>query len=205
MHGGDVSGRGTARAVRRGETGDRMTKIWVLPAAGLCAAVLAAQPDALQWKDAGGRMELTERGKPVLAYNYAPLLKDGAPEDRRRCCYIFPIYSPAGVSMLDDFPSDHWHHRGLFWAWPVVEVEGKAYDEWMNMTVKAVNSKVPAVSMKGGKARLDAWDTWQIAGKDIAREQLALIISPAAGSERELRAELTLEAIGAAITLRGSR
>ena len=73
------------------------------------------------------------------------------------------------------------------------------------MTVKAVNSKTPVVSVKGGKAHLDAWDTWQVAGQDVVREGLALTVSPAAGSERELHAELTLEAIGAPVTLRGSR
>jgi hypothetical protein len=177
-----------------------MTKMM---AVALIAA--AAWGQSLKWNDSGGKMDLSESGKPVLTYNYAPLLKQGAPDDRRRCCYIFPVYSPAGVSMLDDFPSDHWHHRGLFWAWPVVEVGGKTYDEWMNMTVKAVNSKTPVVSVKGGKAYLDAWDTWQIAGKDVAREQFTLIVSPATGSERKLHVELTLEAIDAPVTLRGSR
>jgi len=79
------------------------------------------------WKYIGdGRMELREGGKAALVYNYGPQLKAGAPEDRRRCCYIFPLYTPGGVSMLDDFPADHWHHRGLFWAWPVVETKEKS-------------------------------------------------------------------------------
>ena len=33
--------------------------------------------------------------------------------------------------MSDDFPKDHYHHRGLFWAWPHVGVGGKQYDLWM--------------------------------------------------------------------------
>jgi hypothetical protein len=42
------------------------------------------------WKDlGGGRMGLSERDKPALVYNYGPQLRPGAPEDRRRCCYIF--------------------------------------------------------------------------------------------------------------------
>ncbi len=91
-------------------------------AGAIAALLLTAAPLAGQvsfaWKDAGGgKMELQERGAPVLVYNYGPQWKQSAPEDKRRCCYIFPIYTPAGVSMLDDFPEDHWHHRGLFWAW----------------------------------------------------------------------------------------
>ena len=70
------------------------------------------------WKDLGdGRLELRDAGKPALVYNYGRQLKPGAPEEKRRCCYIFPVYTPAGVSMLDDFPQDHWHHRGPWWRW----------------------------------------------------------------------------------------
>src|SRR5256714_7531531 len=91
----------------------RMNKLLLF----LALPVLGAEPFA--WKDLGeGRMELRESGKPALVYNYGVQSREGAPEDRKRCCYIFPVYTPAGVSMLDDFPRDHWHHRGLFWAWP---------------------------------------------------------------------------------------
>jgi Methane oxygenase PmoA len=100
-------------------------------------------------------MQLQERGAPALIYNYGPQWKQGAPEDRRRCRYIFPFYTPAGVSMLDDFPQDHFHHRGLFLAWPVVETGGKTYDLWMNMTVKhhAVKALGFGECETGGAAR----------------------------------------------------
>src|ERR1019366_3949184 len=99
------------------------------------------------WKDlGGGRVELSEGDKPALVYNYGPQWKQGAPQDRRRCCYIFPVYTPAGVSMLDDFPEDHWHHRGLFWSWPVVETGGKTYDLWMTFTAAHRSVKAPVTS-----------------------------------------------------------
>src|SRR4051794_11520656 len=99
----------------------------------------------------GGGMELREGGKVALVYNYGPQLKAGAPEEKRRCCYIFPVYSPGGVSMLDDFPQDHWHHRGLFWSWPVVETEGKQYDIWMMFTAK--HRAAGPVAVSGGTLR----------------------------------------------------
>ncbi len=158
------------------------------------------------WKDLGGGcMELSENGKPALVYNYGPQLKPGAPEDRRRCCYIFPVYTPSGVSMLDDFPKDHWHHRGLFWAWPVVEVEGKRYDLWMNMTVKDHEPKPPSVHAGAADARLEAQSFWQADGKDIVRENLRLRVLPSRDASRELEVALTWEALGAPVTLRGSR
>ena len=122
----------------------------------LAAALPLFSQAPFAWKDlGGGRLELSERGKPALVYNYGPQLKAGAPEDRRRCCYFFPVYTPAGVSMLDDFPPDHWHHRGLFWAWPVVEVEGRQYDLWMKMTAKHRAAQAPATSVNASGARLE--------------------------------------------------
>jgi hypothetical protein len=170
-------------------------------AAILLLLPIAAQPPFV-WKDLGdGRLELREHDNPVLVYNYGPQLKQGAPENRRRCCYVFPLYTPGGVSMLDDFPQDHFHHRGLFWAWPVVETEGKTYDLWMNMTVKDHSNKPPVT--KGG--RLEADNVWQVDGRDVVREGLVLTARPAHGSSREISAELTLEALGHPVTLKGSR
>ncbi|MEO8370418.1 MAG: DUF6807 family protein [Candidatus Solibacter sp.] len=153
------------------------------------------------WQDIGeGRMELREGGKVALVYNYGPQLKAGAPEEKRRCCYIFPVYTPGGVSMLDDFPQDHWHHRGLFWSWPVVETEGKKYDIWMMFTAKHRAVGVPAVS--GGTLR--ASNIWEAGGKNIVKEDLRLAVLPAAGNTREMDVELKWEALGAPVTLRGS-
>jgi hypothetical protein len=165
----------------------------------LCTPLLAQAP--FTWKDLGGRVELRENGKPVLVYNYAPQLREGAPGNRRRCCYIDPLYSAAGVSMLDDFPKDHWHHRGLFWAWPAVETGGKTYDFWMSLTAEPRTVARPSTH----GANLEANNAWAADGKDIVRETLRLIALPARGAARELRVELTWDAIGAPMTLRGSR
>jgi hypothetical protein len=173
-------------------------------AAWLAALLLApvAGQQGFVWKDiGGGRLELRDHGNPVLVYNYGPQLKEGAPENRRRCCYVFPLYTPAGVSPLDDFPKDHYHHRGLFWAWPDVEIGGKTYDLWMNMTVKDHTAKPPVT--KDG--RLQADNTWQIDGRDVVRERVSLVVSPAKAGSREISSELTFEALAEPVTLKGSR
>ena len=171
--------------------------------------VLATLPMAGQgtfvWKDLGdGRLELREKGAAALVYNYGPQLKAGAPEDRRRCCYIFPVYSPAGVSFLDDFPKDHWHHRGLFWSWPIVETGGKQYDIWMHFTAKPRTAKLPVISANAKQASLEADNFWEADGKDIVREHLRLTVLPTEKTSRTLDVELTWEAITAPVTLQGS-
>ena len=175
------------------------TLLWLIVA----LPVLAQGPFA--WKDTGdGHLELSEGGKPVLTYNYGPQLKPGAPENRRRCCYVFPLYTPSGVALLDDFPVDHYHHRGLFWSWPIVETGGKQYDIWMNLTAKHRSAKTPAVTSDPKSARLEAENFWEAEGKDIVRERVRLTALPTQGSSRELDVELTWEALGAPVTLQGS-
>lgn len=170
----------------------------------MLSAPLASQ-SPFSWRDLGnGRMELAESGKPALVYNYGPQLKEGVPEDRRRCCYIFPLYTPAGVSVLDDFPRDHYHHRGLFWAWPIVETGGKRYDLWMAFTVKHRALNPPSVRAGNQDAVLETVNLWEADGKDIVRESVRLKVYPVRGNTRELEAELTLEALGAPVTLQGS-
>jgi len=190
--------------IRRRKYAMHRANRWLWLALVIALPAPGQQPFA--WKDAGnGRMELSERGKPVLAYNYGVQLKEGAPEDRKRCCYIFPLLTPAGVSILDDFPKDHFHHHGLFWAWPVVETGGKSYDLWETGTAKLRSAKTPVAGAAAGEARLQAANFWQADGRDIVRESLRLVVFPARDSAREMDVELTWEALGAPVTLRGAR
>ena len=34
-----------------------------------------------------------------------------------RSNYIHPLYALDGEVLTEDFPEDHPHHRGIFWAW----------------------------------------------------------------------------------------
>lgn len=77
-----------------------------------------------------GQMTIAEAGKPVFTYNYGRQLKDGVPERYRRSSYIHPVYDLMGNILTDDFPDDHYHHRGLSWMWPKVFVNGIRYDLW---------------------------------------------------------------------------
>jgi hypothetical protein len=172
----------------------------------LALAIPAFADGPLVWKDNGsGKMQLTEGGKPALDYNYGPQLKQGAPENKTRCCYFFPVYTPAGVSLLDDFPADHWHHRGLFWSWPVVETGGKTYDIWMDFTARPKTVKAPVARISGDNAFLEAGNVWEAEGREIVRENVKATVYPTKAGARELDLELTLEAVGAPVTLKGSR
>jgi len=184
-----------------------MTKLIL---AALALPLFAAGPFA--WKDAGhGHLDLTENGKPVLTYNYAPQLKDGAPEDRRRCCYIFPLYTPAGTSMLDDFPKDHYHHRGLFWGWPVVETPTAKLDGWMMRGLQDRWENVKTIATTKNSATLTVLNAWYATGptpaadRKLVDEKVELTVHPAQGNARSFDVVLTLKAVSEPVTLRGSQ
>ena len=51
--------------------------------------------------------------------------------DKGRSNYFHPLYLPDGTEITEDAPADHLHHRGLFWAWHRVLINGRAIgDGW---------------------------------------------------------------------------
>lgn len=149
------------------------------------------------WKDIGsGRLELTEDGKTVAVYNYGPQLPAGVPEDRRRCCYLYPVYTPAGVAVADDFPKDHYHHRGVFWGWPQVIVGGQRLDGWMMRGMEVRHEKM--AENKGGLLKIE--NGWYAGETKIVRESVEI----RAEKGHALRITLTLTATDRPVSLSGS-
>lgn len=77
-----------------------------------------------------GRLTIKENGNPTMSYNFGMQLPEGVPERYRRSTYVHPIYDLHGNVLTDDFPDDHYHHRGLSWMWPKVFIDSVRYDLW---------------------------------------------------------------------------
>ena len=70
-----------------------------------------------------------EDGKPVLFYRQTPVSHQG---EYTRNHYIHPLYGLEQELLTEDFPADHLHQRGIFWAWHQVLVNGKSVgDMWL--------------------------------------------------------------------------
>jgi hypothetical protein len=70
-------------------------------------------------------------GKPALRYQTTG--KQPSPTvapDYVRGGYLHPVFTPAGVMVTDDYPSDHRHHHGIWAAWTETEFEGRKPDFW---------------------------------------------------------------------------
>ena len=172
----------------------------------LAAATPAFAQLRLQWREtAGQRVEVLEDGRPALVYNYGPQLPPDVPEDRRRCCYVFPLHTPGGVSMLDDFPRDHYHHHGLFWAWPVVEAGGRRYDLWMYRGIAHRFERWIRREPREGRLWLVAENGWYAGGERLVREVVEILVHPSQGAARRVDFTLEWEALKEPVTLRGSQ
>lgn len=79
----------------------------------------------------GGVVEVSIGGKKVLAYQGAKTaVPEGVGPEFQRGGYIFPVLTPSGKSIVDDYPPDHRHHHGIWSPWTKTEFEGRHPDFW---------------------------------------------------------------------------
>src|SRR5690242_10439063 len=99
---------------------------------GIFLATLSAPGATFRFTDVNDKsLGLWEGDRAVLVYNHGILTSTNTPADRARSSYVHPIYGLDGEVLTDDFPKDHYHHRGLFWSWPHVKVGDQEVDLWM--------------------------------------------------------------------------
>ena len=126
-----------------------------------------------------GRVEVAEGGVAVLRYNFAtvpvPARVKGRQYAEARGDYIHPLYGPAGEVITADYPDDHPHHRGVYWAWPEVYYKGGRKDLHALQGVFARPSRL--VRAEGGPAgaTIEAESTWKwLDTEEIVKERAIL-------------------------------
>lgn len=78
-------------------------------------------------RDSSG-IDIYEGNRKVLHYQVRSASMQG---QYPRANYIHPLYGLDGEILTEDFPDDHLHHRGIFWAWHQVLVDGRPMgDSW---------------------------------------------------------------------------
>jgi hypothetical protein len=117
-----------------------------------------------------GQIQVLEGDTPVFVYNHGMQLPDRVPEQYRRSTYIHPIYDPAGNAITDDFPKDHFHHRGLSWMWPHVSVRGKVHDLWAISGVRQVFEQWLAQEVGPVCATLGVRNAWKVGADKVMDE-----------------------------------
>jgi hypothetical protein len=100
---------------------------------------------------------LEENAQPRFFYQTATKSLNGK---YHRSNYVHPLYGVEGEVLTEDFPDDHLHHHGIFWAWHQLYAEGKRVgDPWIS---EGVDWKVEKTSTKTkkNKATIKARIDW---------------------------------------------
>ncbi|MEY5015458.1 MAG: hypothetical protein RIS92_1816 [Verrucomicrobiota bacterium] len=80
---------------------------------------------------AGGRVIFREGAREIGCYQAEPLsVPTGVAAVQRRGGYLHPLRTPEGHVVTGDFPADHRHHHGVWFAWTKAEWGGRATDFW---------------------------------------------------------------------------
>lgn len=154
-------------------------------------------------------MLFTENGENVLFYQKEPKSLDGEYE---RCNYIHPLWGIDGAVLTEDFPADHLHHRGVFWAWHQVWIgEKRIGDPWEIIDFEQEVTDIEYISKKGGIAVLKTevnWksDLWKKQGKKVPylKEKTSIFIHPKTGNYRKIDFEISLLALEENLSIGGS-
>lgn len=127
----------------------------------------------------------------------------------RRCNYIHPLYGPDNSRLTEDFPADHPHHRGVFWAWHQIFIDGKQVsDGW---ELKNFEQKITDFEyrLRQGLAQINTHVDWLSplwkGGKEAyLKEETQILIHPASKNIRRIDFEIRLKALTDRLTIGGS-
>jgi hypothetical protein len=184
---------------RQGAEGPRRFRLEAAPAPGPADFAFSTLDDK--------SLKLVDGNRPVFVYNYGTITNGKVPKQdsrRSRACYIHPLWGLDGEVLTDDFPRDHYHHHGVFWAWPHVAIDGKQYDLWMYKNISQKFVRWLCRETGPVAAVLGVENGWFVGDKKVMIERVWLRAGKAAGDERPLDLEFVWIPVDRPITLRGA-
>ncbi|WP_035141504.1 DUF6807 family protein [Flavobacterium daejeonense] len=152
----------------------------------------------------------TEGKDSVLTYQAAEKSLNGK---YIRSNYIHPLYNLDGSVLSEDFPADHLHHRGIFWAWHQLYIGNKRIgDGW---EIENFNWKVASVKKKKQKDHNKAiqtivhwksplWKTTSGKEKPFVKETTLIRVHPKQDHYRLIDIEISLLALEPNMRIGGS-
>lgn len=174
-----------------------------------CASSSEDRPTVTIQEGAEGYL-FTEGRDSILVYRPRALDLDRA---HARNHYIHPLYGLDGTVLTEDFPADHPHQHGIFWAWHQVYMGStRVGDGW---TQEAIDWEVQAVERieddRSGaalRARVH-WTSPRWTGADgqphpFVEETMTLHAHPAADTYRAIDVRIELRALAEDVRLGGS-
>ena len=151
-----------------------------------------------------------ESGENVLFYQRKPKSLDGK---YSRCHYIHPLYGLDGEILTEDFPSDHLHHRGIFWAWHQVLVGDKRVgDGWSLKDIAWDVYDAKTLSLNNGSSALKVkvfwksplWTDAEGRQKPFVKETTIIRVEPASAGTRKIDFQISLLALEDGVRIGGA-
>ncbi len=163
----------------------------------------------VRMKKAEGGFLFTEQDKKILFFQTGEKSKNGK---YGRCNYVHPLWGMDGKVLTEDFPADHLHHRGVFWAWHQIWIGDKRLgDGWELVDYEQKVEEVEFIGNKDGGATFKtsvSWlsDKWKINGKKVPylKENSTITIHQAIGNSRRIDFEIHLLAKEEKLAIGGS-
>ena len=113
---------------------------------------------SFSFRETNEGVEVLEGDDPVLYYQKTTKSPNG---EFFMNNYIHPLYSLDGDTLTEEFPKDHLHHRGIFWAWHQIYIDTLSVgDSWImeNVSHDVVSVKT---SNDNGSAQISANVSWK--------------------------------------------
>jgi len=168
----------------------------------------AASAQVRMKKQEGGFL-FTENNENVLFYQKENKNIEGK---YQRCNYIHPLWGVDGTVLTEDFPSDHLHHRGVFWAWHQVWIGDKQIgDPWEIKNFEQQVTDIEYAAKGEGVAELKtevSWKSsfWKNNGEIVPylKEITKITIHPKSGNHRKIDFDIRLLAMAENLKIGGS-
>jgi len=150
-------------------------------------------------------IELSENGVPVYFYRSAPKSGDGEHWFNN---YLHPLYSLQGDTLTEEFPEDHFHHRGVFWAWHQIYVDGQNVgDGWMmDKIIQEIASTENRIHDTVAELHINAlWSSKAFRRSEpFMNENTLISVHPLQDGYRTIDFEVSLEALVPGVQIGGS-
>ena len=184
---------------------ERIAPLPVLILAACATADPAPSPFRIVDDPTRGALDLFDGEMPVLSYLYGDQLPEGVAADRMRSSYVHPIFGLDGETITDDFPADHYHHRGLSLMWPRMKVGERGVQLWHIEGIRQHFAEWVDRSIDTKGARLVVANDWILDdGRKVAREVLRFLVHPATNLGRAIDVEIEITVLDEPITLQGA-
>jgi hypothetical protein len=153
---------------------------------------------------------ITENGKNVLFYQRTTKSLEGR---YPRSNYVHPLYDLDGQVISEDFPKDHLHHRGIFWAWHQLLIgDKKVGDAWecKNFSSDVTALRISQPTPKSVRLTISAaWKSplWlDPAGKEkpFVQETTTIVVHAATAGTRAIDFHIRLAALEDGLRIGGS-